>query len=86
MFVFQIVEPLKMVEQGPLRASVTYRVKIGANSEIRQKISIDAVHPYLLFETTINWDENHKFLKVSFYKIFSISIYIFNGIIKYSFK
>lgn len=74
---FQIVEPLKMVEQGPLRASVTYRVKIGANSEIRQKISIDAVHPYLLFETTINWDESHKFLKVSYCKIVYINIYLY---------
>ncbi|XP_054706199.1 LOW QUALITY PROTEIN: alpha-mannosidase 2C1-like [Uloborus diversus] len=62
----EIVEPLKIVEQGPLRASLLFRAKIGTNSEMKQKISIDAVHPYLLFETTICWEENHKFLKVEF--------------------
>lgn len=60
----QITEPLKIVEQGPLRASVSFRAKIGTNSEMKQRISIDAVHPYLLFESTIVWEENHKFLKV----------------------
>lgn len=62
----EIMEPLKISEQGPLRASLTFRVKIGINSEMKQKISIDAVHPYILFESTINWEESHKFLKVEF--------------------
>ncbi|XP_015920065.1 alpha-mannosidase 2C1 [Parasteatoda tepidariorum] len=62
----EVVEPLKIIEQGPLRASLSFRVKIGNNSEMKQKISIDAVHPYLLFESTIVWEENHKFLKVEF--------------------
>ncbi|GIY33123.1 alpha-mannosidase 2C1 [Caerostris extrusa] len=49
----EIVEPLKITEQGPLRASLTIRMKIGVNSEMKQKISIDAVHPYLLLKVLL---------------------------------
>lgn len=62
----EVTEAMRIVEQGPLRISLSYTAKISENSEITQRIIIDAVHPYLLFETDVNWKESHKFLKVEF--------------------
>ncbi|UYV61898.1 MAN2C1 [Cordylochernes scorpioides] len=50
----------------PLRVSLKFRAKLGSHSRISQKIVIDAVHPYVLFDTRITWGETHKFLKVEF--------------------
>ncbi|XP_067129297.1 alpha-mannosidase 2C1-like isoform X2 [Centruroides vittatus] len=64
--VSEITKSAKIVENGPLRASLKFRVRIGEHSKLSQKITIDAIHPYIHFETHVNWQENHKFLKVEF--------------------
>ncbi|UYV61901.1 MAN2C1 [Cordylochernes scorpioides] len=61
-----VLKPLKFVEVTPLRVSLKFRAKLGSHSRISQKIVIDAVHPYVLFDTRITWGETHKFLKVEF--------------------
>lgn len=54
------------VEQGgPLRAAVRWVRRSGA-STIRQRMVLDAGSRVLRFETDVDWQEEHKFLKVAF--------------------
>jgi alpha-mannosidase len=59
-------EGVSIQECGPLRASVQVQISISSKSNIIQKIILDADCPYLRFETTVEWHESHKFLKVEF--------------------
>jgi len=56
----------RVIEQGPLRAAVEFVSKISADSSIRQVVSLTAVSPRLDFDTQVEWQESHKFLKVEF--------------------
>eukprot|EP01111_Echinosteliopsis_oligospora_P011163 TRINITY_DN3615_c0_g1_i1.p1 TRINITY_DN3615_c0_g1~~TRINITY_DN3615_c0_g1_i1.p1 ORF type:complete len:1063 (+),score=284.46 TRINITY_DN3615_c0_g1_i1:57-3191(+) len=58
---------VKVVENGPLRVSVEVRYEnLTKNSSLSQIISLTAVSPRVDFDTTVNWNEAHKFLKVEF--------------------
>ncbi|CAI8034231.1 Alpha-mannosidase 2C1 [Geodia barretti] len=57
---------VSVLERGPLRASVQVKVPISSHSHILQQIILDADCPYLRFETTVEWHENRKFLKIEF--------------------
>ncbi|XP_074643597.1 alpha-mannosidase 2C1-like isoform X2 [Tubulanus polymorphus] len=60
------IQLTKILDEGPLRASVEVSVKISDQSYIKQVISLDAGSPYLRFDTEVHWYENRKFLKVEF--------------------
>lgn len=59
-------EDVSVLENGPLRASVQVKISISSRSHIVQQVILDAECHYLRFETTVEWQENHKFLKVEF--------------------
>jgi alpha-mannosidase len=56
----------RVIESGPLRASVSFEYHITPSSSIHQTVSLTAVSPRLDFDTTVDWHEQHKFLKVEF--------------------
>jgi alpha-mannosidase len=51
--------------EGPLRAVVRFTRKFGS-STLEQRMVCDADSRVLRFETEIDWQEEHKFLKVAF--------------------
>lgn len=55
-----------LTETGPLRASLTVKHPITANSILEQTISINAFSKRVDFDTKVDWNENRKFLKVEF--------------------
>ncbi|XP_051739378.1 alpha-mannosidase 2C1 isoform X2 [Ctenopharyngodon idella] len=64
--VIELVEPAKIVRSGGLQASVSFSLRISGNSTIKQEIILDACCPYIKFNTQVDWEEAHKFLKVEF--------------------
>lgn len=60
------IEYVRINEKGPLRGSIFFKLKISDSSYIQQTIMLDALSPMLIFDTTIHWHENRKFLKVEF--------------------
>lgn len=66
---FNLVAPAlnaKIIEGGPLRASLAFEVVISPKSTLRQVVSLTAISPRLDFSTEVDWHENHQFLKVEF--------------------
>ncbi|KAJ2159106.1 Glycoside hydrolase, 38 vacuolar alpha mannosidase [Coemansia sp. RSA 552] len=65
---FQVLEgtEVKIVDEGPLLASISVRVRISEHSSLRQWISLDATSPRLDFACDVDWHENRKCLKVGF--------------------
>lgn len=63
--VIEVIEPAKVVRSG-LRGSVTFSLRISEKSTIKQEIVLDACDPYIKFNTQVEWEEAHKFLKVEF--------------------
>ncbi len=61
---FTKTESFEVVEQGPVRVAVETVRKIG-NSTIRQRISLGPT-PGIRFDTWVDWQEDHKMLKVAF--------------------
>jgi alpha-mannosidase len=59
------VQSLKL-EQGPVRSVLTLTASLGEMSTMTQKITLDFASKRLDFDTTINWAEQHKLLKVAF--------------------
>jgi alpha-mannosidase len=57
---------IRVVEQGPLRATIEAEYLIGANSSLKQVISLTATSARLEFANEVEWHERHKFLKVEF--------------------
>ncbi|XP_032228742.2 alpha-mannosidase 2C1 isoform X2 [Nematostella vectensis] len=57
---------LRVLDRGPLRASVEFSLRISANSSLTQLVTLDASLPYVTFNTKVDWHENRKFLKVEF--------------------
>ncbi|KAL4077552.1 glycoside hydrolase family 38 protein [Scleroderma citrinum] len=61
---------VRVIAQGPLRASVEAQVKYG-KSTVKAKISLDAVNatfkhdsrPLIRFDAVVDWHERHKILK-----------------------
>lgn len=59
-------ESVKVMETGPLRAAVEVRKPITERSSIVQRIVLWRDANWVDFETTVDWDESHKCLKVAF--------------------
>ncbi|XP_031572230.1 alpha-mannosidase 2C1-like [Actinia tenebrosa] len=57
---------LKVVEKGPLRATLEFSLAISSSSSLKQVIIVDSCLPYIKFDTKVDWHENRKFLKVEF--------------------
>ena len=51
--------------EGPLRAAVRFTRAFGS-SKLEQRMILDAGSRVLRFETDVDWQEEHKFLKVAF--------------------
>ncbi len=58
-------ESIKVVESGPLRATLEIRRKV-QNSDLEQRISLAHNSRRLDFDTTIQWREKHTLLKTAF--------------------
>ncbi|KAK7890984.1 hypothetical protein WMY93_022947 [Mugilogobius chulae] len=64
--VVEVVQPVHVVSSDPLRATLSFSLRISKRSCITQNIIMDAMCPYLRFSTQVEWQESHKFLKVEF--------------------
>ncbi|XP_072242006.1 alpha-mannosidase 2C1 isoform X2 [Leuresthes tenuis] len=64
--ILDVVQPVHVVSAGGLRGSVGFTLRISDKSTITQEIVMDAVCPYIKFNTKVQWAESHKFLKVEF--------------------
>jgi alpha-mannosidase len=56
----------KIVEEGPLRVAVEFEYRLGAASQLKQTVFLDAISPRLDFQTWVDWHESRRFLKVEF--------------------
>jgi alpha-mannosidase len=54
------------VDDHPLRGEVAFERAIGERSRLRQTIRLDAGARRLEFHTEVDWQEDHRFLKVAF--------------------
>ncbi|MBI5930507.1 MAG: alpha-mannosidase [Chloroflexi bacterium] len=57
---------MRILETGPLRASLEFEITLSERSKLKQVISLDCASGYLEFSTEVEWHENRKFLKVEF--------------------
>ncbi|XP_073687876.1 alpha-mannosidase 2C1 isoform X2 [Garra rufa] len=64
--VIEVIEPAKVLRSGRLQGSVSFSLRISGKSTIKQEILLDACCPYIKFNTQVEWEEAHKFLKVEF--------------------
>ncbi|RVE71820.1 hypothetical protein OJAV_G00055550 [Oryzias javanicus] len=64
--VVEVTQPVHVVSSGGVRGSVSFTLRISGKSTIVQEIVMDAMCPYLKFNTKVQWAESHKFLKVEF--------------------
>lgn len=55
-----------LMESGPLRARVAVEMPLGKQSRLRQEITLNALSAQLDFETHVDWQEEHAFLRVLF--------------------
>ncbi|VIO88100.1 Uncharacterized protein BM_BM9778 [Brugia malayi] len=55
-----------IVKNTPLEACIRVEFAISGKSSLVQYITMFAHLPYLIFDTTVQWHESHKFLKVEF--------------------
>ncbi|MCE0497764.1 MAG: alpha-mannosidase [Methylacidiphilales bacterium] len=60
------VKKVRVVESGPLRATVEIELEISPACSLTQRISLCAESPRLDFDTRVSWRENEQFLKVEF--------------------
>ncbi|XP_047453152.1 alpha-mannosidase 2C1 [Mugil cephalus] len=64
--VVEVLQPAHVVSTGGLRGSVSVTLRVSDKSVITQEIVMDAMCPYVKFNTEVQWEESHKFLKVEF--------------------
>uniref|UniRef100_A0A3Q3FQ16 alpha-mannosidase n=1 Tax=Labrus bergylta TaxID=56723 RepID=A0A3Q3FQ16_9LABR len=64
--VLEVVQPAHVLSSDPLRGRVSFTLRISDKSTITQEIVMDAMCPYIKFNTEVKWAESHKFLKVEF--------------------
>ncbi|KAK0148878.1 Alpha-mannosidase 2C1 [Merluccius polli] len=64
--VLEVVAPVQVVASGGLRGSIAFTLRISDKSTVTQEIVLDAMCPYIKFNTRVQWAESHKFLKVEF--------------------
>jgi alpha-mannosidase len=65
LFLAEPAESIRVVEAGPLRATIEIRRRI-LNSAYTQRISLAYNQPQLDFDTAIDWQERHILLKAAF--------------------
>lgn len=58
--------PVTILESDPLRCSLSWGCTVGRSSTLIQEISLSADSPYITFQTSVEWSENRKLLKVGF--------------------
>mmetsp|Transcript_21415 Transcript_21415/g.87470 ORF Transcript_21415/g.87470 Transcript_21415/m.87470 type:complete len:830 (+) Transcript_21415:1057-3546(+) len=56
----------KIIETGPLRASLQFEYVLGSNSRIMQSVSIESFSNLLTFENFVTWHLDRKMLRVEF--------------------
>ena len=56
----------KILEEGPIRVAIQFEIPISEQSSITQTIRLTSESSALEFDTTVEWHESHKFLKVEF--------------------
>ena len=61
-----ICSNIQLINNGPLRISFKFTLKISDDSSLTQIVSLDANSKFLQFDTEVNWNENRKMLKVEF--------------------
>jgi len=61
-----VVKKVRLVESGPLRASVELKIEISPGCSLTQRISLSSESPRLDFDTHVSWQEKEQFLKVEF--------------------
>jgi len=59
-------EAVHIESQNHLKITLKWSQSIGQHSHVTQRIHVSAIEHYIEFETTIEWRENRKFLKVEF--------------------
>uniref|UniRef100_A0A4W6DHV0 Alpha-mannosidase 2C1 n=1 Tax=Lates calcarifer TaxID=8187 RepID=A0A4W6DHV0_LATCA len=64
--VLEVVQPAHVVSSGGLRGSVDFTLRISDKSTVTQEIIMDAMCPYIKFNTEVKWAESHRLLKVEF--------------------
>nr|XP_057931009.1 alpha-mannosidase 2C1 isoform X2 [Doryrhamphus excisus] len=64
--VLEVVEPAHVLSSHELRGSVSFTLRISDKSTVTQEIVMDAMCPFIKFNTQVHWAESHKFLKVEF--------------------
>ncbi|XP_038562144.1 alpha-mannosidase 2C1 [Micropterus salmoides] len=64
--VLEVVQPVHVVSADGLRGSVSFTLRISDKSTLTQEIVLDAMCPYIKFNTEVKWADSHKFLKVEF--------------------
>ncbi|XP_044049172.1 alpha-mannosidase 2C1 isoform X2 [Siniperca chuatsi] len=64
--VLEVVQPIRVVSSDELRGIISFTLRISDKSTITQEIVMDAMCPYIKFNTEVKWAESHKFLKVEF--------------------
>nr|XP_056721816.1 alpha-mannosidase 2C1 [Euleptes europaea] len=64
--VTQLLNPAEVALPGGLRGSVKFSLQISEKSTLTQEIVLDAACPFVRFQTQVDWNEAHKFLKVEF--------------------
>ncbi|XP_068131706.1 alpha-mannosidase 2C1 [Hyperolius riggenbachi] len=56
----------EIISSGGLQGVVRFSLQISKTSTIVQEITLEAATPYIRFNTKVDWNEAHKFLKVEF--------------------
>merc|ERR1711920_188358 len=57
---------MRVIENGALRVGVECKLQISTESMLTQRIFVEAESAAVIFESDIDWNEKHKFLKVQF--------------------
>jgi alpha-mannosidase len=57
---------MHIVEAGPLRAAIEFEYELSPHSHLKQTVLLTSVSPRLDFTNEVEWEEQHKFLKVEF--------------------
>jgi alpha-mannosidase len=65
LFLAEPAESMRVVESGPLRATLEVRRRI-LHSTLTQRISLAHNSPQITFDTLVDWREQHIFLKAAF--------------------
>lgn len=61
-----VKDELHIVLDSQVKVTLSWSQSLGKSSSIKQSIHVNASDPFFEFETTVDWKENRKFLKVEF--------------------